>query len=279
MKVQQVPYFSLFSCFSFASASLLDFKYDFCDSNSLLLSINLLCERPGTSTIELPILHGSPSKPQQVLGSAHDHSHHHNHDHDHGVDEHSLWSVTPHCLQRQNATTKFCVYTDQAFASNRGISFFTNSNHASRIRKFEAFTPTSVLKGANTDSDPRYASIPIPGKGLGLVALRPIHRGEELFRSTPVLILEEDEYNETERLPYYHLATKQLPKQSKRMFDELKGHFGGDPVEDKINTNCFAVELDVEGVPVTAMAVFPEMSVRYPPPRVSASWLMERRQV
>jgi hypothetical protein len=91
-------------------------------------------------------------------------------------------------------------------------------------------------------------------------------RGEELFRSTPVLILEEDiheGFQETDRLPFYHLAIKQLPKTANKLFHELMGHFGGDPVEDIINTNCFAVDLSIgeNGEAVSSTAVFPEMSV------------------
>jgi len=256
MKVQQVSYLSL----PFYASAFLDFSYDFCDSSSVLSSLNPLCERTGISSslTELPVLHGSPQKPQQVLSSSqrensHDHEHTHNH-------ESHAWSLPPQCIQKANATDKYCVYTDTSFASHRGISIYTNSIYSASLRNLEAFT-SPIQEGTNLPTDPRYAPQAIPGKGLGLVALRPIHRGEELFRSTAVLLLQEDEFNDTEKLPYYQLAAKQLPKQSKKMLDELKGHFGGDPIEDKINTNCFAVELDVEGLAVTATAVFPEMSV------------------
>jgi hypothetical protein len=54
-----------------------------------------------------------------------------------------------------------------------------------------------------------------------------------------------------------------LPKGANKLFHKLMGHFGGDPVEDIINTNCFAVDLFVgeKGERVSTTAVFPEMSV------------------
>jgi hypothetical protein len=298
MKVQQVSYYVAFLSIShsFASASLLDFKYDFCDSDSLLSSVNPLCDRPSTSTLDLPILRGSASKPQAVLDSAlnhhqqhHDHSHvHQDHDHDHNHDhDHthpdSAWSLPPSCTAHPNTTDSFCVFTSHTFASNRGISIFANSIYSSSLHALPAFSTPSTLSSLNSASDPRYASQPIPDKGLGLVALRPIHRGEVLFRSTPVFIFQEDEssawLHESQRISTYHVAHSRLPARSRGMFDELKGHFGGDPVEDKINTNCFAVELDVEGLAVTATAVFPEMSVRPSPSFPSPTNTQEIRRL
>ena len=271
MKVQRVSYYlSLLSAPSLSTASFLDFNYDFCDSSSILSSFNPLCERPGVAPLDLSISHGSASIPQHVLSPPHQHNHDHDHDHDHGAHD-SSWSHTPHCFHRSNTSSpsdNYCVFTDSTFASNRGISIYANALYSASLHTLPAFTTPSLLTGANAQSDHRYASRPIPKKGLGLVALIPIHRGEQLFRSTPVVIFQEDDEgvsaggNETERLPYYQRAVGQLPPKSKGLFDELKGHFGTDPVRDKVDTNCFAVELDVEGLAVTATAVFPEMSVR-----------------
>lgn len=253
MKVQQVSYYLSF--FSASSASLLDFTYDFCDSSSILSSLNPLCERPSAPSLDLDFSHDHDAA-QHVLPSSHTHDH-----------EARGWSHIPNCFHQPNTTDQYCVYTDNTFASQRGISIYTNSLYASSLHELEAFTSPAILAGANEQNDARYAQRAIPGKGLGLVALVPIHRGEQLFRSTPVLLLQEQEGeggNETERLPFLKRAVANLPASSRRMFEELKGHFGSDPVQDRIDTNCFAVELDVAGLAVGATAVFPEMSVCFP---------------
>ncbi len=267
MKVQQLPYY--FSLLSFSTSALepvLDIGVDLCTSTSPLSQYNPFCTRPNAPELQLPIIDGSPSKAQQVLGSS---SHEHQHSYD--FDAELSWTVKPRCIPHHNESEKYCVYTDQTFASNRGISIFINADHSPGILQLPAFTNPSILAGSNAETDPRYEQRPIPGKGLGLVATRPIHRGEELFRSTPVLILEDDVYEgllEKDRTPFYHIAIKQLPKVAKRMFHDLMGHFGGDPVEDKINTNCFAVEMIVgeDGETASSTAVFPEMSVCLPSP-------------
>ncbi|KIW05732.1 uncharacterized protein PV09_03589 [Verruconis gallopava] len=245
-----------------AVQSLLDIGYDFCASNALFSSINPLCAKPQTANVQLPIIHGSASKPEEVLKSSR-YDHHH---HEDQIGRQSLWSTSPRCLAHYNETTKYCVYTSQSFAANRGISIFANSDHSDKYARLQGLSDPAVVEGCNAETDPRFTSQPIPGKGLGLVASRPISRGEELFRSTPVVIIEEglDElFDESDRLPFYHLAIKQLPDGSRRLFHDLMGHFGGDVVEDIINTNCFAVALHVgadDDEAVAATAVFPEMS-------------------
>jgi hypothetical protein len=269
MKVQQLPYyFSLLSSSTSAFEPVLDIGVDLCASNSLLSQYNPFCTRPNAPELQLPIIDGSPSKAQQVLGSS-SHEHNHEHHHSHDFDAQSSWTVKPRCLRQHNETERYCVYTDRTFASNRGISIVTNADHSPSILQLPAFTNEGILVGSNSETDPRYEQRPIPGKGLGLVATRPIHRGEELFRSTPVLILEEDVYEgfqDDDRTSFYHTAIKQLPKAANKKFHDLMGHFGGDPVEDKINTNCFAIEMIVgeDGETVSSTAVFPEMSVCLP---------------
>ena len=50
--------------------------------------------------------------------------------------------------------------------------------------------------------------------------------------------------SDEDRLELQRLAVDKLPPKSRDLFLELHGHFGGDKVNDIINTNAFDIEVD-----------------------------------
>lgn len=88
---------------------------------------------------------------------------------------------------------------------------------------------------------------------------------------TPVFIVMEDIFETfvgSDRRPFQTDAIKRLPEPTRKLFMDLCGHFGGDPVEDIINTNSFAVDLFDDDEETSYNVVFPEISVRH------ISWIL-----
>ncbi|KAJ5497288.1 hypothetical protein N7463_009275 [Penicillium fimorum] len=91
----------------------------------------------------------------------------------------------------------------------------------------------------------------IPGKGAGLVAKRFLRRGESIIKETPVLMVHLDagsDMPDSTRLEMQRAGVDALPVDTKLEVLELMGHFGGDPIEDRLNTNAFGVEIGNGGL-------------------------------
>lgn len=86
----------------------------------------------------------------------------------------------------------------------------------------------------------------IPGKGVGLVAKRFLQRGELIIREPLALIVHLDakyELPDRIRSEMQRAGVEALPADTKLEVLGLMGHFGGDPVEDRLDTNAFGVTI------------------------------------
>jgi hypothetical protein len=174
------------------------------------------------------------------------------------------WSARPSCIQELNSTDKLCVFTSASFANNRGISIITTSDKANRILLLPIFSnPRSHLHVQRERLPKPYASRQLPGRGIGLVANRTLQRGEMIFASAAVIIIERDihSFKPSDRLPLTQLAVRRLPQKTQDMILQLWGHFGGDPVDDIINTNSFGVDVFEGSGEREYIIVVPEISV------------------
>jgi len=176
--------------------------------------------------------------------------------------------LPPKCIWNQNSTIEYCLFTSTKFDSGRGISFLTTPDKAERILQLPAFTDATVLENVNYEPKPPYEARKIPGKGIGLIANKTLHKGDHIFSNTPVLVVEEWIFSEFEKngehVPLQTLAIDNLPKESRQSFLNLHGHFGGDPYQDILNTNAFAVEgwpEDEKNGEIAYNACIPEISV------------------
>lgn len=144
------------------------------------------------------------------------------------------------------------------------MSLWTTPGHSEEFLKLPAFTDPDLLRGVNEEPNPPYESKQLQGRGVGIIANRTLQKGDHIFSMTPVVMIEESVFEifaKNDRLPYLRKLVKRLPEQSTKRFMDLCGHFGGDPVEDIINTNSFAVDM-WDGDQETAFnVVFPEISV------------------
>lgn len=179
--------------------------------------------------------------------------------------ERSLWTYEPFCIDREGEKAGLCVYTNAHFANGRGISIVATPKEIIKVTQASIFKNSTQELENHAEGARRYEQIPVPGKGLGNVANATFERGEKLQTFTPILAFQNEvmqHANEREKHLLQKMAVWRLPRDSRNMFMELLGHWGGDPYHDRINTNSFAAKLgEAEG---DFWAVLPETSVNIP---------------
>jgi hypothetical protein len=174
------------------------------------------------------------------------------------------WSHRPRCIQKSNTTQIYCIYTSASFARNRGISFFTTPEHAAALLTLPALNNPSLHHDTDIYINTPYEAVELPGRGIGLVANKTLQRGDLLIHSTPVLVVEEDIFTEVPNALRYAMqgeAVARLPPATQELYMSLCAHFGGDKIEDIINTNAFAVSPFAWEAETSFTAVLPEISV------------------
>jgi hypothetical protein len=234
-----------------------------CDSLDFKNLLNPVCRsprRPGTS-LDLDTLQGGQwptgdsRTVQQTLSISM-----------HPVNKRPEWSHKPRCIRLENSTEVYCTYTSPHFARGHGISIWTSPEEMESILALPAFTNPSIFKGVNEEPNPPFIAKELPGRGIGLVANRTIYRGDRIFSHTPVFLAHQDLFDTfvlEDRIPMQRTAIQRLPLKARSAFMALCGHFGGDHIEDVLNTNSFAVDLNFPGGSGEEyIAVFPEISVR-----------------
>ncbi|EUC30627.1 hypothetical protein COCCADRAFT_39160 [Bipolaris zeicola 26-R-13] len=155
---------------------------------------------------------------------------------------------------------KLCVYTDTSFAQNRGISIFTTPSLAKDFASLPAFRDASALvsQSINKPTD-TYHATSIPGKGIGMLASRPLKFGERVTAYTPAFLAYlESELSTLDREALWRTAIEQLPAELKEKFLGLATVYG-DPrvqIQDIVKANTFQVLLNG----VNHLAVWPETS-------------------
>jgi hypothetical protein len=177
----------------------------------------------------------------------------------------NIWTHEPYCLESVDANSGMCVYTDAKFANGRGISIVAAPREHSLIIQAAVFqTNGSILEeGVNPPKDDRFEMMPIPGKGLGVRAKEMLLRGQNAQSYTPVLAVQDlvmQSMPITDYAPLLRRAVEQLPKPSQKLFNDLWGHWGGNPDYDKINTNAFTAFLGK--CEKYFWSVYPDTSVR-----------------
>lgn len=169
------------------------------------------------------------------------------------------WTFWPECFSTEKTEEPYCVFSHQGFAGGRGVFILTTKPFAYAMLDKPAFTHPEVLSRTNKYQNPPFVQHEFPGKGRGLVANKTLHRGDQIFASTPILITDGDAYDlpESERLALLYRGVDTLPSETQKVFWELMGHFNGDPVDDRINTNNFDVTIDG----ISQQVLFPEIAM------------------
>lgn len=161
------------------------------------------------------------------------------------------WTRASSCTA--NGTDEYCVFVSSTFANGRGVGVVTSPERANYIANLPAFTDENALKDENMERSPELASyefVHVPGKDMGVVAKRPIYRGDHLMTFTPALVIDYGAFENLPEADIHRLQTEaidSLPSELRTKFLNLSTHDGAsDHIErvDKIlRTNAFNVEI------------------------------------
>ena len=196
-------------------------------------------------------------------------------DDDSGQRQDIPWTHLPYCVisSSPEAAEKFCVYSSSAFNDGSGIALITTPKTAASIAgavldPLPAWRSRGHLAGrgrvGTEHYDPPYQVLPIPGKGLGVIATRRIPQFESILTSFPAMIVDDGVFQAKEshvllleRTRLFQKALDQLTDKP-RFLDLAKSKGGGvHVVDDVIQTNAFGITVD--GHDMTG--VYPEIAV------------------
>lgn len=183
------------------------------------------------------------------------------------------WTFWPECFSVDKASDPYCVFSDQSFANGRGIVIITTEPLAYGMLQKQAFKNPESLSRSNQHSNPPFVQHEFPVKGRGLVANKTLFRGDQIFASTPLVIADPDTYDlpDSERLELMYRGVESLPDASRKLYWELLGHFNGDAVDDRFNTNNFEVVID----DISQGALFPEIAMLNHDCRANAAYFFD----
>ncbi|KAK2014798.1 SET domain-containing protein [Colletotrichum eremochloae] len=165
---------------------------------------------------------------------------------------HPAWTHSTPCFKNDTDSPEFCIYHAAGYAGNKGISIITDADRAAHITRSRGFTHPEDLEGTNQPL-PKFEVAKVPGKDYGLVATRPIRRGEIILRETASLLIDYAAFrhipaDEMQRLQAQ--AIDYLPFRHRSEWLNMSSHgYQGDHISmvDKILvTNSFDVEVDDE---------------------------------
>ncbi|TGO63667.1 hypothetical protein BCON_0011g00050 [Botryotinia convoluta] len=168
----------------------------------------------------------------------------------------SPWQYPPVCSNITFTSPKppqFCVYTSTDFASGRGISLFTTPKIAFKIASLPAFTSSLPFQPLYNSSNPAPFEIrQLPGRGMGVIATRPIKRGTILFAYPTIGIYHNSAFPKTHNSSFsqnhtslFFLSATQLPLSTSNLLYSLAAHeshrqlHNGEGVIGRLNTNTF----------------------------------------
>ena len=176
-------------------------------------------------------------------------------------EDYAPWSYPPVCTGIvQTINDRLCIYSSTTFSNGRGISIFTTPALADKIASLPAFNDPQALPAQqiNTDSGTWYPA-PVPGKGIGGVASRPLKFKDRVTANTPVFIgYSEKVLGARRRERWWRAAISTLPQKSQDAFLDLAYVIGDEEirVQDIVFANCFELSIDGVGHDV----IFPEAS-------------------
>ncbi|KAI1074004.1 SET domain-containing protein [Whalleya microplaca] len=149
-----------------------------------------------------------------------------------------------------NCTKGACIFSNARIGG--GLTLVTSKRNARIVAGFPA--PSS----SNADTEPFHEAV-VPGKGVGLVADRLIRQGEIVMTKTPAMMVQAAAHvglEAEDRTALYDAAVDKLPGPR---YDAFMRQMGRD-VYDKIETNCFQVQIDGANKFGTHLGCYPEVS-------------------
>jgi hypothetical protein len=174
------------------------------------------------------------------------------------------WTFNPTCVDAipdggdGSSKETFCVYSNNRFANNRGISIITTP---------EVATDYLLESFSHEDQEDRgqevYEARETEGRGVALFAKEKVEAGQTVILRHPVLIISRSLLHgraRAERHRLLELAIKQLPEKTTKEFLGLAKSRGGFELDDVVQTNAMGMRLG-EADTVGHLGVVPEASV------------------
>jgi len=145
---------------------------------------------------------------------------------------------------------EYCVYVNRNL--NGGLVLISAEKNVHVIDKFP------VVKTYEHDVPPFYAA-QIPGKGIGLIANRTIHKNEIIMQTTPAMLVQFGphlDFDGETRLELYQRAVQRLPQERRDMFMSQHG------VDEfmKVDRNAFRLFINGEQNFSGHLGVYPDVS-------------------
>ncbi|KAH8771688.1 hypothetical protein F5883DRAFT_491819 [Diaporthe sp. PMI_573] len=169
----------------------------------------------------------------------------------------------------------YCIYAHPNFAAGRGIALITTPESAQALANLPVFSEladpaaaASFIESASVNvRSPATEVQYISGKGRGLAASQPIHRGMQVMAYTPALVLHRnlvDDLGRVDQLRLLREAVGRLPETTRAAFWRQLGQThaeGDDDILDIVMNNSFNLPL----LPGTGLGPFignfPEVSM------------------
>lgn len=172
--------------------------------------------------------------------------------------EWALWTHQPFC-----ADTPYCVFTNSLFQGNHGVSIISTPETAASLIPELAWTFGSRSVPSVIDHEREQGTWEVrdvPGKGKGVVALRPIPRGELIMLDHASIIADEQFPSRVKRAHGHKLvsaAVAQLPDPDLVLGLSTSSEGVAPLAEDVLRTNSFTTSIHGRDY----MCLFPKVSV------------------
>lgn len=88
---------------------------------------------------------------------------------------------------------EFCTFTHASFHHGLGVSIITTPEVFRKLSQMPVLKQHGAAPGPlrPNEASPPYRDVPIPGKGIGLVAARPVEAAEVYMARTPAVMLDD----------------------------------------------------------------------------------------
>lgn len=180
------------------------------------------------------------------------------------------WTFSLPCIKSILSAEEICVFTDCNFAQGKGISLVTTAARAKFIASQPAFTNLDIIETLAQTIPPSYKMKEIPGKGIGLEAIRDIKQGQLIMADTPSLMVDSRSFKwllAKERRLLQTAAVGHLPEAHQAAIMQLSAHVDitGMPKDEIIGkitlVNSFDITSDLlDPVRDELFSLFPNIS-------------------
>lgn len=149
-----------------------------------------------------------------------------------GSSQDRKWEGPEHCL------AGFCIY----WAVRSDIVLVTNQKNAETVMGMVSHAQEVPQTPDADNKEDMYHEVDVPGKGIGLIANRPIRKGERIMARQPSLLVQVASQARISVQLRDHLYSNALKKLGDQAHRRLLGMVGRD-LGDKIDKNCFRLRI------------------------------------